>query len=169
MDARVVTSEKCWSGIEEKMLEISREVNLINWLRIGHVSTLLEEIIGKVNLKILMVEKSWKTWRSNQMIVMDEELVQKIVMDEELVEKIVMDEELVEKIVMDAKVDPKVVMDLSILKIGGWNNLQPSNRKLLEAFIDENEPWLLIRIPSKDLFLRDTVLGTTLCEFRIST
>ena len=27
MDERVVTSEKCWIGIEEKMLEISREVN----------------------------------------------------------------------------------------------------------------------------------------------
>ena len=27
MDERVVTSEKCWIGIEEKMPEISREVN----------------------------------------------------------------------------------------------------------------------------------------------
>ena len=27
MDERVVKSEKCWSGIEEKMPEISREVN----------------------------------------------------------------------------------------------------------------------------------------------
>ena len=27
MDERVVKSEKCWIGIEEKMLEISREVN----------------------------------------------------------------------------------------------------------------------------------------------
>ena len=27
MDERVVTSEKCWNGIEEKMPEISREVN----------------------------------------------------------------------------------------------------------------------------------------------
>ena len=27
MDERVVTSEKCWGGIEEKMSEISREVN----------------------------------------------------------------------------------------------------------------------------------------------
>ena len=32
---RVVTSEKCWSGIEEKMPEISRE---LNWLRSGYVS-----------------------------------------------------------------------------------------------------------------------------------
>ena len=34
MDERVVTSEKCWNGIEEKMPEISREVNEMNWLRI---------------------------------------------------------------------------------------------------------------------------------------
>ena len=27
MDERLVKSEKCWRGIEEKMLEISREVN----------------------------------------------------------------------------------------------------------------------------------------------
>ena len=33
MDERVVTSEKCWNGIEEKMPEISREVNEMNWLR----------------------------------------------------------------------------------------------------------------------------------------
>ena len=35
MDEGVVTSEKCWSGIEGKMPEISRE---LNWLRRGHVS-----------------------------------------------------------------------------------------------------------------------------------
>ena len=54
---------------------------------------------------------------------------------------------------MDAKIDPKVVMDLSIFKIGGWNSLQPNNQNLLEKFIDENEPWLLIGIPSRDPFL----------------
>ena len=27
MDERVVTSERCWNGIEEKVPEISREVN----------------------------------------------------------------------------------------------------------------------------------------------
>ena len=37
----------------------------------------------------------------------------------------------------------------------GWNILQPSNRKLFEEFIEENESrLLLIGIPSKDLFLR---------------
>ena len=44
-------------------------------------------------------------------------------------------------------------MDLSIFKIGGWNSLQPMNHNLLEEFIDENEPWLLIGIPSRDPFL----------------
>ena len=43
MDEEVVTSEKCWSGIEEKIPEMSREVNWMNWLSIGHVSTLPEE------------------------------------------------------------------------------------------------------------------------------
>ena len=38
--------------------------------------------------------------------------------------------------------------------------MQPSNQNLLEEFIDENEPLLLIAIPC------DTVLRTTLCEFR---
>ena len=55
--------------------------------------------------------------------------------------------------VTNAKIDPKVVMDLSIFQIGGWNSVQPSDRKLLEEFIDENEPWLLIGIPSRDPFL----------------
>ena len=54
---------------------------------------------------------------------------------------------------MNAKNNPKIVMDLSICKIGGWNSLQPINQKLLEEFIDENEPWLLIGIPSRGPFL----------------
>ena len=64
-----------------------------------------------------------------------------------------MNETLVKNSVMNAQIDPKVVMDLSIFKIGGWNSLQPSNQQLLEEIIDENEPWLLIRIPSRDLFV----------------
>ena len=74
-------------------------------------------------------------------------------MNEELVQNGVMDEKFVENFVMNAKIDPKVVMDMSIYKIGGWKSLQPSNHKLLEEFIDENEPWLLIGIPSRDPFL----------------
>ena len=77
---------------------------------------------------------------------MNEELVQNGVMNEELVQN-------VKNFVMNAKIDPKVLMDLSIFKIGGWNSLQASNQKMLEEFIDENEPWLLIGIPSRDQFL----------------
>ena len=64
-----------------------------------------------------------------------------------------MDGKFEKNFVMDAKIDPKVVMDLSIFKIGGWNSLQPIYQNLLEKFIDENEPWLLIGIPSRDPFL----------------
>ena len=55
--------------------------------------------------------------------------------------------------VMNAKIDPKVVMDLSIFKFGRWNSLQPIDQKLLEEFIDESQPWLLIELPSRDPFL----------------
>ena len=79
-----------------------------NWTCLNDV----ERKIWKFNSMILMEEKSWKTWKRNQKVVMDEELVQNVM--------------------MDGKIDPKVVMDLSIFKIGGWNILQTSNRKLLE-------------------------------------
>ena len=75
--------------------------------------------------KILTEEKSWRTWKRNQKIVMDEELIQNIVMDENFVKNFV----------MNAKIDPEVVMVLSIFQIGGW----PSNRQLLEEFTVENE------------------------------
>ena len=75
-------------------------------------------------------------------------------MDEELIPSGVIDEKFVKNSVMDAKIDPKIVMDLSIFKIGGWNVLQPRNRKSLEEFLDENEPWLLIGIPNNDSFRR---------------
>ena len=88
-----------------------------------------------------------------QNVVMDEELVQNIVMDGEPVQNVVMDEELFQNVVMDAKIDPEVVVNLSIFNIGAWIILQPSNRKLLEECIEENEPWLLsIRIPSRHSF-----------------
>ena len=123
-----------------------------------------------------MDEKSWKIWKSDQKIVMDEELVQNDVMDGKFAKNFVMNEDLVhigvmngkivKNFVMDAKIDPKVVVDLSIFQIGGWNSLQPINQNWLEEFIDENEPWLLIGIPNRDSFFFDTVLGKTLCEFR---
>ena len=64
-----------------------------------------------------------------------------------------MNEEVVQNGVMNAVIDLKVVTDLSIFKIGGWNSLQPINQNFLEEFIDENEPLLLIGIPSRDPFL----------------
>ena len=84
---------------------------------------------------------------------MDDKINQKIAVDEEWVQNIVMDGKIVKNFVMDAKIDPKVVTDLSIFKIGGWNSLRPNNQNLLEEFIDESEPWLLIGIPSRDPFL----------------
>ena len=61
---------------------------------------------AKINLKLLTEEKSWRTWKSDQNIVMDEEMVQNIVMDEKFVNNFV----------MGAKIDPKVEMDLSFLQ-----------------------------------------------------
>ena len=72
-----------------------------------------------------MDEKSWKTWQSNQKIVMDEDLVQNDVMNEDLVQNGVVDGKIVKNFVMNAKIVPKFVMGLSIFKIGGWNSLQP--------------------------------------------
>ena len=63
-----------------------------------------------------------------------------------------MNEEFVINSVMNAQIDPKVVMDFFVVKIGGWNTLQPSSPKLLEEFTDENEPWLLMGIPNRDPF-----------------
>ena len=53
-----------------------------------------------------------ETWKSNQ----------KIVMDEELIPNGVMDGKFVKNFVMYAKIDPKVVMDLSIYKVGGMEH-----------------------------------------------
>ena len=63
----------------------------------------------KINPKILMDEKSWKTWKSSQKIVRNEELVQNGVINEDFGKNFV----------MNVKIDPQVVMDLSTLKIGG--------------------------------------------------
>ena len=148
------------------MPEISREVNL-------------NEVVEKLTCLNSLDGKIWKSdqkavmdVKTNQKIVMDGELVQNDVMDEELVQNIVVDEELTQKgvmdgkfvknFVMDAKNDPKVVMDLSKFKIGGWNSLQPINQILLEEFVDEKEPWLLIGISSRDPFLRHSTWNDTL-------
>ena len=78
------------------------------------------------------MRKVGKLGKSNQKIVINEELVQNGVMNEELVQNGVMDGKFVKNFVMNAIIDPKVVMDLSTFQIGGWNSLQPSNQKMLE-------------------------------------
>ena len=70
-----------------------------------------------------------------------------------MVQNIVMDEKFVKNFVVHAKIDPKVVTDPSIFQTGGWNILQPGNRKLLGEFMDENELWLSIGTPSRVSFL----------------
>ena len=50
----------------------------------------------------------WKSEKSNQSIVTDEDFVKNSVMDEAFVENSL----------MDAKIGPKVVMDLSMFKFG---------------------------------------------------
>ena len=47
-----------------------------------------------------------------------------------------MDENIEKNSVMNAKIDPNVVMGLSMFKIVGWNNLQPSNHNSLEEVMD---------------------------------
>ena len=54
---------------------------------------------------------------------------------------------------MDAEIDPKVEVGLSMFEIGGGNRLRQRNQNLLGEFIDKNELWLLIGIPSRDPFL----------------
>ena len=100
---------------------------------------LTDEII---NPKIVTNEKCWQTWKCNQNIAMSEELVQNSVMNEELVQNNVMNEKFVKNFLMNA----------------GCNSLQPSNQNLLEDLIDENEPWLLIGIPSRDPFFLTSYL-----------
>ena len=97
----------------------------------------LEKKICKLHPKILTKETSWRTWKSDQNIVMDEELVHNIVMDEELVQNVAMGGKFVKNFAMGAKIDSKVSMDKSISKINGWKSLQLSNRKLLEESIEE--------------------------------
>ena len=70
----------------------------MNWLRRGDVSRFSKTKFLKSNPEILTEEKSWRTWKSIQNIVMDEELVHNIVMDEKLVQNVVMDEEFVKEL-----------------------------------------------------------------------
>ena len=123
-----------------------------------------------------MSQRSWVDEELVQNVVMDEELVQKIMMNEESVQICVMDEKSVQICVMDEKsvknfvmgayIDPKVVMDLSTFKFGGWNILQPSDRKFSDEGIEENDSkLLLIRIPNRDsLFMMHIVRNNFSCD-----
>ena len=84
-------------------------------------------------------------------------------MDEELVQNVLMDRQFVKNFVMGANIDPQVVMDLFTFKIGGWNILQSSNRKLLEEGIEENDSQWYRSKYQAEIFLHDTELGTTTC------
>ena len=105
------------------------------------------------NSMILVKEKRWKTWKSYQKIVMDEELVQNGVMDEEFVNTFV----------MRAKIYPKVEYGQIIKKENGkWNILQSRSRKLSE-FLIEIERRLSIGIPSRDSFFMIQYLDRLSC------
>ena len=108
MDERVVTSEKCWVGIEEKMPEISREVNQMKLVENLTCLNPFEGKIWKINQKVVTDKKSWKTWKSNGKMVMNEELVQNGVMNEELVQNGVTNQKIVKNFVINAKIVPKV-------------------------------------------------------------
>ena len=64
--------------------------------------------IWKINQKVVTDEKSWKTWKSNGKMVMNEELVQNGVMNEELVQNGVTNQKIVKNFVINAKIVPKV-------------------------------------------------------------
>ena len=113
MDEGVVTSERCWSGIQEMMPEISKRIELVEKWTCHNV---LEKKLFLNDSKILTEENSWRTWKSNQNIVMDEELVQNVVVDEELVQNIVMDEDVVLNVVMDEKFVKNFVMDEELVR-----------------------------------------------------
>ena len=61
-----------------------------------------------------------------------------------------MNEKFVKNIVMNAKIGSKVVVDLSYSKLVDGTVCSPATK--MEEFIDGNELWLLIGIPSRDPF-----------------
>ena len=65
-----------YQGEDVKRCELNELVE--SWTRLN----VLERKIGKIDPKILKDEKSWKTWKLNPKIVMNEELVQNGVMNE---------------------------------------------------------------------------------------
>ena len=71
---------------------------------------------------------------------------------------------------MNAQIDPKVVMDLSTIQNWWMEQFATQQPKTLsEEFIDENEPWLLIGIPSREPFLVTEYLERHSVSVQIST
>ena len=71
---------------------------------------------------------------------------------------------------MNAQIDPKVVMDLSIIQNWWMEQFATQQPKTLsEEFFDENEPWLLIAIPSREPFLVTEYLKRHSVSVQIST
>ena len=89
----------------------------------------LNESVENTTAPNALEGKIWKSEKSNQNGVINEQIMKNIV--------------------MSAKIDPKDPRS----KIGGLNNLQPNNQHLLEQLMDENEPWLLMTIPHRGPFL----------------
>ena len=103
----------------------------------------LEEKIWQSNQKVVVDEKSWKCWTRHQKIVMHEELVQNGGMNEKFVTNFV----------MSAKIVPKGC-DGSVHIQNWWMEQSATQQsKFVGRFFDENEPWLLMGIPSRDSFL----------------
>ena len=90
-----VVSHSCNIGevFERYRGEDAGDTKIIDWVENWIVLNVLEKKICKLSPKILMEDKSWRTWKEKkQNIVMDEELVQNTVMDEELVQNVAMGE-----------------------------------------------------------------------------
>ena len=81
----------------------------------------LEGKIWKSNQKVVTDEKSWKFWKIDQKIAMNEELFQNSVMDEELVQNGVMDLSIYIKLVGGTVCNPSI-------KICWRNLLMRANR-----------------------------------------
>ena len=104
--------------------------------------------------------------KSNQNIVMNEELVQNIVMDEELIQNVAMGEKFVKNFVMDPKIDPNVEMgSYPCLFLVGGKLCISETEKLVEEFIEEAATVaLLIGSLSGDSSLVMRCAGTSTCE-----
>ena len=136
MDERIVASKKCWIGIVKKMSEIRKE--RIEWVCWEHINS------QRTRWENLKNEKSWKSEESNQNMVVNAKLVKNSVMDGKIREEL--------------RWLPKLIQRLwwihPYTKLVDGTVCNPLIKILLEEFIDETEPWLLIGILNRDPSLR---------------